>query len=131
MADTTTDPPPTESSAATRKENLRVFTLVMYIKIFVASVLANSLLLMVLWRKFRRHRKTAKSFIYLMQNLAISGLVLVISSIPFDTAWHENIRWPFGPGGCKILWPLQTASFQAMVHTYMALAFHRLYGVKK
>ena len=99
--------------------------------IFIVSVLANTFMLLVLWRKFRRHRKTAKSFIVLMQNLALSGLVLVIASIPFDAVWQESDTWPFGPGGCKILWPLQAASLQAMVYTYVALAYHRLYGVTK
>lgn len=113
------------------KEHLRRFKLVMYILILVISVLANTFMLLVLWRKFRRHRKTAKSFIVLMQNLALSSLVLVLASIPFDAVWQESDTWPFGPGGCKILWPLQTASLQAMVYTYVALAYHRFYGVSK
>lgn len=123
----TTEPPPTESAAI--NAHLNRFKLVMYILIFIASVLGNTFMLLVLWRKFRRHRKTAKSFIVLMQNLALSGLVLVIASIPFDAAWHEADTWPFGAGGCKILWPLQTVALQAMVYTYVALAYHRLYGV--
>ena len=129
MAISTTEPPPTESASI--KEHLGRFTLVMYIIIFIVSVLANIFMLLVLWRKFRRHRKTAKSFIVLMQNLALSGLVLVITSIPFDAISHESDTWPFGAGGCKILWPLQTAALLAMVYTYVALAFHRLYGVTK
>ena len=129
MAISTTEPPPTESAAV--KEHLRLFKLVMYILILIVSVLANTFMLLVLWRKFRRHRKTAKSFIVLMHNLALSGLVLVIASIPFDAAWHESDTWPFGPGGCKILFPLQTAALQAMVYTYVALAYHRWYGVAK
>lgn len=129
MAHSTTEPPPTESAVV--KEHLRRFKLVMYILILVISVLANTFMLLVLWRKFRRHRKTAKSFIVLMQNLALSSLVLVLASIPFDAVWQESDTWPFGPGGCKILWPLQTASLQAMVYTYVALAYHRFYGVSK
>jgi len=129
MAISTTEPPPTESAAV--KEHLRLFNLVMYILIFVVSVPANTFMLLVLWRKFRRHRKTAKSFVILMHNLALSGLVLVIASIPFDLVWQSSDTWPFGPGGCKILWPLQTAALQAMVYTYVALAYHRLYGVTK
>lgn len=129
MVHSTTEPPPTESAAV--KEHLGRFKLVMYIMIFVISVLANTFMLLVLWRKFRRHRKTAKSFIVLMQNLALSDLVLVITSIPFDAVWQESDTWPFGPGGCKILWPLQTASLLALVYTYVVLACHRLYGVTK
>ena len=129
MAHSTTEPPPTESAVV--KEHLRRFKLAMYILIFIVSILANIFMLLVLWRKFRRHRKTAKSFIVLMQNLALSSLVLVIVSIPFDAVWQESDTWPFGPGGCKILWPLQTASLQAMVFTYVALAYHRFYGVSK
>ena len=129
MAISTTEPPPTESEAI--KKHLRLFNLVIYILIFVVSFLANILMLLVLWRKFRRHRKTAKSFIILMHNLALSGLVLVIASIPFDLKDQSSDTWPFGPGGCKILWPLQTAALQAMVYTYVALAYHRLHSVAK
>lgn len=129
MALTTTEPPPTES--ATVKENLRTFNLVMYILIIVVSIPANVIMLLVLWRKFRRHQRTAKSFIILMHNMALSDLVLVVASIPFNLAWQASDNWPFGPVGCKILWPLQTAALQAMVYTYVALACHRLCGVTK
>lgn len=129
MAVSTTKPLPTESEAI--KGHLRNFNLVMYILIFVISVSANIFMLLVLWRKFRRHRKTAKSFIILMHNLALSGIVLVICSIPFDLVSQGSDTWPFGPGGCKILWPLQTAALQAMVYSYVALACHRLCGVTK
>lgn len=129
MVVSTTEPPPTES--ATVKEGLRVFKLVMYITIFIVSVLLNSFMLLALWRKFRRHRRTAKSFIILMQNLGVSGLVLVVASIPFDAVSQDADSWPFGAGGCKILYPLQTVALQAMVFTYVALAYHRWYGVTR
>ena len=129
MAKSTTEPPPTESEAV--KKDLQTFILVMYIMLIVVSVLANIFMLLALWRKFQRHRRTAKSFIILMQNLGVSGLVLVITSIPFDLASQESDTWPFGVGGCKILWPLQTVALQAMVYTYVALACHRLCGVIK
>ena len=129
MVKSTTEPPPTESAEV--KNHLQTFTMVMYIMLIIGSVLTNISMLLVLWRKFRRHRKTAKSFIILMQNLAVSGLVLVFTSIPFDLATQESDTWPFGVGGCKILWPLQTVALQAMVYTYVALACHRLCGVIK
>ena len=129
MAFSTTEPPPTESAAV--KENFRVFNLVVYILIISISIPANIFMLLVLWRKFRRHRRTAKSYIMLMQNLALSGLVLVIASIPFDLISQASDKWPFGPAGCKIIWPLQTAALQAMVYTYVAIACHRLCGVTK
>ena len=129
MVVSTTEPPPTES--ATVKEGLRVFKLVMYTTIFIVSVLLNSFMLLALWRKFRRHRRTAKSFIILMQNLGVSGLVLVVASIPFDAVSQDADSWPFGAGGCKILYPLQTVALQAMVFTYVALAYHRWYGVTR
>ena len=130
MAISTTKPPPTEST--TIQKHLQLFNLVMYILIFVLSVTANIFMILVLRRKFRRHRKTAKSFIILMNNLGISGLVLVITSIPFDLV-NQSIsdEWPFGAGGCKILWPLQTAAVQAMVYSYVALAYHRFHGLTR
>lgn len=129
MVSSSTESPPTES--ATTKAHFRLANLVLYISVLAISVTANILMLLVLWRKFRRHRRTAKSFIMLMQNLALSGLVLVISSIPFDLVSQSSDKWPFGAIGCKILWPLQTAALQAMVYTYVALACHRLCGVTK
>lgn len=130
MAISTTKPPPTES--ATIQKHLQLFNLVMYILIFVVSVTANIFMILVLRRKFRRHRKTAKSFIILMNNLGISGLVLVITSIPFDLVDQSiSDEWPFGAGGCKILWPLQTAAVQAMVYSYVALAYHRFHGLTR
>lgn len=48
------------------KEGFCVFKLVMYIMIFIVSVLLNSFMFLVLWRKFCCYRRIVKSFIILM-----------------------------------------------------------------
>ena len=118
---------PTENPDVT--EGLRVFKLVMYIIIFVISLPANVLLLLAVSRKAYRHWNTAKSYICLIQNLAVADLLLVFFSIPFDLAWHEAQRFTYGDFMCRILWPVQTCSLQAIVCLYLALMAHRSIGV--
>lgn len=111
------------------KEGLRVFSLVMYVIIFVIALPANVLLLLAVSRKAYRHYNTAKSFICLIQNLAVADILLVFFSIPFDLGWHQDQRFTFGPIMCRILWPLQTFSLQAIVLLYLGLMAHRMIGV--
>lgn len=118
---------PTESPEVT--EGLRLFKLVMYIIIFVISLPANVLMLLAVSRKAYRHWNTAKSYICLIQNLAVADVLLVFFSIPFDLAWHEAQRFTFGDFMCRVLWPVQTCSLQAIVFLYLALMAHRSVGV--
>jgi hypothetical protein len=71
------------------KQSLRVLKLVGYTLVFIAGTLLNILLFVAVTRKRIRHNNTSKTFISLMQNLAVADLLLLILSIPFDAAWHE------------------------------------------
>lgn len=117
------------TESASVKEDIRVFRQVMYIIILVLSILANILLVLMLIRKQLRHRRTAKSFICLVQNLAVANILIVVLGIPLDDIWHDSHSYPFGPVGCKIVLPLQSAVFQAMIHLFVGLVVQRCYGV--
>lgn len=114
-------------------ERFRISVLIIYIAILVVSVMANILIVLVLWRKFRRHRKTTrdKSFIVVVSNQAVSHLVFVIVTIPVTLANHSSSEWSFGPVWCKIVWPLQAAALLAMVYSYQILLIHQLHGMKR
>ena len=114
-------------------ERFRISVLIIYSAILVVSVMANILIVLVLWRKFRRHRKTTrdKSFIVVVSNQAVSHLVFVIVTIPVTLANHSSPEWSFGPVWCKIVWPLQAAALLAMVYSYQILLIHQLHGMKR
>lgn len=120
-----------EPSAIT--ERLRISILIIYTAILVVSVMANILVVLVLWRKFKRHRKTTrdKSFIVVVSNQVVSHLVFVIATIPVTLANHSSLEWSFGPVWCKIVWPLQAAPLLAMVYSYVVLLIHQLHGMKR
>lgn len=74
------------------KEGLRIFKLIGYTLVFIAGTLLNILLFFAVTRKRIRHNNTSKTFITLMQNLAVADVLLLVLNIPFDAAWHEVIN---------------------------------------
>ncbi|KXJ14807.1 neuropeptide Y receptor type 6 [Exaiptasia diaphana] len=112
---------------------IRIFKLVLFGIVLLAGLFLNILMFLVVTRKRVRHRRTAKSFIRLIQNLACADLLFLFFTIPFDSAWWLNspTEFPYGGAACKIFWPLQNASFEAIALTYVLLSFHRTYGIKQ
>jgi hypothetical protein len=112
-------------------QGLRYFKLVVYVLIFLIGSYLNVLMFLTVTRKRVRHRRTARSFIRLIQNLAAADILFLFFVVPFDSAWWEPRDFPYGGAVCKILWPLQNTAFEAIVLTYVMLSFHRTYGVKQ
>ena len=111
------------------RDSIRVFHQVMSVILLVVSVLMNVLLLLMLTRKRLRHRRTARSFICLVQNLAIANILVVLLGVPLDRVWHGPARYPFGAVGCKTIEPLRSTAFQAMIHMFVAVIVQRWYGI--
>ncbi|XP_032233853.1 RYamide receptor [Nematostella vectensis] len=122
---------PTVNEAQDTLDGLNYFKLTLFVIILVAGLLFNTLLFLAATRKRVRHRRTARSFIRLIQNLAIADIALLLLAVPFDSGWWAPEDFPYGGAMCKIIWPLKTAAFQAIVLTYVLLSFHRTYGVKQ
>lgn len=120
-------------SNPTIPERFRISILIIYIAILVVSVMANISIVLVLWRKFRRHRKTTrdKSFIVVVSNQAVCHLVFVIVTIPVTLANISFPEWSFDPMWCKIVLPLQAAALLAMVYSYVVLLIHQVHGIKR
>lgn len=114
-------------------KGIRIFKLALFAIVFLAGAFLNILMFLVVTRKRVRHRRTAKSFIRLIQNLACADLLFLFFTIPFDSAWwlESPTEFPYGGAACKIFWPLQNASFEAIALTYVLLSFHRTYGIKQ
>lgn len=114
-------------------KGLRILKLTLFSLIFVIGAFLNILMFLVVTRKRVRHRRTAKSFIRLIQNLACADLLFLFFTVPFDSAWwlESPTEFPYGGAACKLFWPLQNAAFEAMVLTYVMLSFHRTYGIKQ
>ncbi|KAK3708368.1 hypothetical protein QZH41_014827 [Actinostola sp. cb2023] len=112
-------------------DGLRYFKLSLFVLIFLVGGFLNILMFLVVTRKRVRHRRSSKSFIRLIQNLACADLLFLFFTVPFDSAWWDPRDFPYGGAACKIFWPLQNASFEAIVLTYVMLSFHRTYGIKQ
>lgn len=112
---------------------LRIFKATLFAIIFVIGMFLNILMFLVVTRKRIRHRRTSKSFIRLIQNLACADILFLFFTIPFDSSWwlDSPTEFPYGGAACKIFWPLQNAAYEAIVLTYVMLSFHRTYGIKQ
>ena len=123
----------TEIEPKATPERFQISILIIYSAILVLSVMANILIVLVLWKRFRRHRKTTrdKSFIVVVSNQAVSHLAFVVVTIPVTLANHSSPEWSFGPVWCKIVWPLQAAALLAMVYSYVVLLIHQIHGMKR
>ena len=118
-------PPITTSSALSGSQSnrdIKAVKLMLYIVIFLISVIGNSLVCLVILR--RRKMKTVTN--YFILNLAIADLALTCICIPFDIPVQEmDYNWPYGAAMCKILYPLQTLTLFASVYTLTVVSLVR------
>ena len=122
----------TEIEPAAIEERLRISIIVIYIVILVVSITANILIVLVLWRKFRRRRKTTrdKIFIVVTINQVLSHLVFVLVTIPVTLLKQSPPKWSVSPLWCKILGPLPAVVLLPMMFSYMVLAVYLWNGVR-
>ena len=116
----------TENEPAAIQERLRISIIVIYIVILVVSITANILIVLVLWRKFRRRRKTTrdKSFIVVTINQVFSHLVFVLVTIPVTLVKQSLPEWSFSPLWCEIHRPLPASVLVPMMFSYVVLAVY-------
>ena len=110
------------SADAGQSTEFKVFTYVLYVVIFVTSLLGNIIVCVAVWRKQGMRNVTN----YFLVNLAGADLLFTLICIPFDVPLYESgCVWPFPGIFCKIIPPLQTACAFASVFTLTALSFSR------
>lgn len=93
--------------------------------IFVAGVLGNGLVCVVVVKE-RLHRSLAYCLIL---NLAISDLGILLFSLPFGVVRTEDVTWPFGEFGCKVLYPLSDVFHGVSIASITAIAVFRYRGI--
>ena len=122
----------TEIEPAAIEERLRISIIVIYMVILAVSITANILIVLVLWRKFRRRRKTTrdKIFIVVTINQVLSHLVFVLVTIPVTLLKQSSPKWSFSPLWCKFLRPLPALVLLPMMFSYMVLAVYLWNGVR-
>lgn len=116
----------TENEQPAIEERLRISIIVIYIVILVVSITANILIVLVLWRNFRRRRKTTrdKSFIVVTINQVLSHLVFVLVTIPVTLVKQSSPEWSFSTLWCKNMRPLPGSVLPPMMFSYVALAVY-------
>ena len=116
----------TEIEPAAIQERLRISIIVIYIVISVVSITANILIVLVLWRKFRRRRKKTrdKNFIVVTINQVLSHLVFVLVTIPLTLVKQSSPKWPFSRLWCSIVQPLPASVLLPMMFSYVVLAVY-------
>lgn len=93
--------------------------------IFVVGVLGNGLVCVVVIKE-----NLLRSLAYcLIFNLAISDLGVILFSLPFAVLRTEDIRWPFGEFGCKVLYPLSDIFHGVSIASITAIAVFRYRGI--
>ncbi|XP_028392922.1 neuropeptide Y receptor type 6-like isoform X1 [Dendronephthya gigantea] len=106
---------------------INIFNYLLYTLILVLGVPGN---ILVVWSLLSvRKEKVNKSYKILVINLAISDIVVVLATCPFQIAELILLTFPFGRAMCSILWPLQTASYGAGVYNMVSLNVHRYYVI--
>ena len=102
--------------------DVKAAKLMLYIVIFLISVIGNSMVCLVILR--RRKMKTVTN--YFILNLGIADLALTCICIPFDIPVQEmQYHWPYGSFMCKVLYPLQTLTLFAAVYTLTVVSLVR------
>lgn len=93
--------------------------------IFVAGVLGNGLVCVVVVKE-NLHRSLAYCLIL---NLAISDLGILLFSLPFGVLRTEDVSWPLGEFGCKVLYPLSDVFHGVSIASITAIAVFRYRGI--
>lgn len=93
--------------------------------IFLFGVLGNGLVCVVIIRE-NLFRSLAYCLIF---NLAVSDLGVIIFSLPFGVLRTEDIPWPFGEFGCKVLYPLSDIFHGVSIASITAIAVFRYRGI--
>lgn len=93
--------------------------------IFVAGVLGNGLVCVVVIKE-NLHRSLAYCLIL---NLAISDLGVLLFSLPFAVLRTEDVSWPLGEFGCKVLYPLSDVFHGVSIASITAIAVFRYRGI--
>lgn len=120
--DSLSDPVP---SNQTKWLNTLQYT--MFAVIFVASVIGNTLVCLVIVRTPRM--RTTRNFLLL--NLAVADLTVALLCIPFEVVVKLTFpEWPLGPVMCKILWPTMTSVTTCSSATLVAISYDRYCGRK-
>ncbi|XP_031556942.1 tachykinin-like peptides receptor 86C [Actinia tenebrosa] len=98
---------------------LRIFRLIIFSLVIVASLLGNAVVLKAV---FELTRKSVTH--YLVANLAAAEIIVSILN-PFIVAYSEFMYWPFGSFLCRLISPMQTFSIVVITNTLAAIALHR------
>lgn len=117
---------PTTSPQTSSQTALKTTNKVLYALILVLSLCGNSAMLVILGRK----RRLKSQSNVLLLNMVIAELSVAITSIPFDLVGIElDGAWVYGKPMCKIVYPLQTLPYGALVFSISALSYYRYRGI--
>ena len=93
--------------------------------IFLVGVAGNGLVCLVIIKE-KLLRSLAYCFIL---NLAVSDLGVILFSLPFAVFRTEDIRWPLGEFGCRVLYPLSDIFPGVSIASITAIALFRYRGI--
>ena len=117
---------PTTKPPSTTFSTHRIVQEGIYLLIFVLSIAGNGAMLTI----FCRRSRVQSDKDILLVNMIVAESAVAATSVPFDFALLlVDQRWVFGPIMCYILWPVQTASFGALVFTLTAMSTQRYQGI--
>ena len=109
------------SAGYTEPYGLRVFSLVLFSVIILASLIGNALVLKAVVELPTRYKPFTY---YLVANLAVAEIVSSLCQ-PFLLTYQEKYTWIFGEFACKLLIPLQVLAVIVVTLDLAAIAVHR------
>ena len=113
---------PTNITTTNSITALRVTEYVLFIIIFIISVVGNVLVCLVIYKT--PSMRTTRN--YLLVNLAVADLTVALVCIPFDVVLKVyGSPWPLGDAMCKIIWPSQTLTTMCSAATLSAISYDR------
>ncbi|XP_078359703.1 neuropeptide FF receptor 1-like isoform X2 [Oculina patagonica] len=102
-----------------------IFRLIVYVIIFLVTIIGNVSVLAVVYKIRELHSVTG----YLIANLAVADLSVGILCIPFTVLYFEFTYWPFGYALCKIIPAAQAMSVMASIGTLTAISIDRFRAI--
>ena len=114
------------SDSGLNSPEFKFFITFAYILIFATSTFGNGFVCFVLLYRQKLHKVMS----YFQLNLALADSTLTVICIPFDLYVEKKSgKWPYSPGFCKLLYPLQTMTLYASVFTLCAISLSRYRAV--
>ncbi|XP_070555433.1 orexin/Hypocretin receptor type 1-like [Ptychodera flava] len=110
----------------THKELSTIFLIILYVLVFVAAVMGNTLVIVVV--ACNAHMRNVTN--YFLVNLAVADLLVAIFCVPIQLGYDIYTNWIYGNTMCKLTGFFQGTSVSISILTLTAMSIERYLAIK-